>query len=164
MDDRMRVSDADRERVAARLRDHFAEGRLTSEELDERISAALSAKTVGDLRPIMADLPEPGQPPTAQGGSPDWTAQPGWTGRPRPAFRRGPRLMPLVLGALILWLLLSGAHLVFFGFFGLFKVILVIWLVMAVLGIFAARSRRRRARRRWQSGQRDHWHQHDWHP
>ncbi|HKA95790.1 MAG TPA: DUF1707 domain-containing protein, partial [Streptosporangiaceae bacterium] len=42
MDDRIRVSDADRDRVAARLRDHFAEGRLTQDELDERISAALA--------------------------------------------------------------------------------------------------------------------------
>src|SRR5262249_30930857 len=59
MDDRIRVSDADRDRVAARLRDHFAEGRLTQDELDERISAALAAKTFGDLRRVMADLPEP---------------------------------------------------------------------------------------------------------
>jgi len=34
MDDRIRVSDADRERVTARLREHFAEGRLSQEELD----------------------------------------------------------------------------------------------------------------------------------
>jgi len=47
MDDRMRVSDADRERVTVRLREHFAEGRLSSEELEERVSAALSAKTFG---------------------------------------------------------------------------------------------------------------------
>src|SRR5262249_59791123 len=53
-DDRIRISDADRERVVARLREHFAQGRLSSDELDERISAALTAKTVGDLRPIMA--------------------------------------------------------------------------------------------------------------
>ena len=53
----LRVSDADREHVTARLREHFAEGRLTREELDERITAALNAKTFGDLRRIMADLP-----------------------------------------------------------------------------------------------------------
>jgi DNA-binding PadR family transcriptional regulator len=56
-DDRIRVSDRDRERAAARLRDSFAEGRLTREELDERLTAALSARTVGDLRRITADLP-----------------------------------------------------------------------------------------------------------
>ena len=59
MDDRIRTSDADRERVTGRLRDHYAEGRLTHDELDERISAALNAKTFGDLRRVLADLPEP---------------------------------------------------------------------------------------------------------
>jgi DNA-binding PadR family transcriptional regulator len=57
VDDRIRVSDRDRERATDRLRDHFAEGRLTREELDERITAALKARTVGDLRRATADLP-----------------------------------------------------------------------------------------------------------
>jgi len=56
-DDRIRVSDRDRERAIARLRESFAEGRLTREELDDRITAALDAQTVGDLRLITADLP-----------------------------------------------------------------------------------------------------------
>jgi DNA-binding PadR family transcriptional regulator len=51
------VSDADRERAVASLGDHFAEGRLTRAELDERLTAALSARTAGDLRRLMADLP-----------------------------------------------------------------------------------------------------------
>ena len=59
MNDRMRISDSDRDRVAAQLRDYYAEGRLTAEELDERVTAALSAKTVGDLRRLMTDLPSP---------------------------------------------------------------------------------------------------------
>jgi DNA-binding PadR family transcriptional regulator len=56
-DDHIRVSDRDRERATARLRDSFAEGRLTREELDERITKALNARTAGDLRRITADLP-----------------------------------------------------------------------------------------------------------
>ena len=56
-EDRIRVSDCDREHVTARLRDSFAEGRLSRAELDERITAALNARTVGDLRRITADLP-----------------------------------------------------------------------------------------------------------
>jgi hypothetical protein len=59
MDDRIRVSDADRDHVAGGLRGHFAEGRLTREELDERISATLNAKTFGDLRRVTTDLPGP---------------------------------------------------------------------------------------------------------
>jgi DNA-binding PadR family transcriptional regulator len=55
--DQIWVSDADRERAAASLCDHFAEGRLSHEELDERLTMALSARTGGDLRRLMADLP-----------------------------------------------------------------------------------------------------------
>lgn len=56
-DDRIRASDADRESATVRLRDHYAEGRLTQEELSERVTAALTARTFGDLRRLMADLP-----------------------------------------------------------------------------------------------------------
>jgi DNA-binding PadR family transcriptional regulator len=56
-DDQIWPSDADRERVVAGLRDNFAEGRLTRAELDERLTVALSARTAGDLRRLMADLP-----------------------------------------------------------------------------------------------------------
>jgi Domain of unknown function (DUF1707) len=57
MDDNFRTSDPDRDRVAALLREHFAAGRLTRAELDERITATLNAKTSGDLRRVLADLP-----------------------------------------------------------------------------------------------------------
>ena len=53
----IRACDADRERVVASLRDHFAEGRLTRAELDERLTVALSARTAADLRRLVADLP-----------------------------------------------------------------------------------------------------------
>ena len=56
-DNRVRACDRDRERTTARLRDSFAEGRLTRAELDERITVALNARTVGDLRRVTADLP-----------------------------------------------------------------------------------------------------------
>ena len=55
----LRVSDADREQVAERLRDAAGEGRLTVEELDERVEAAYNARTGADLAPLTADLPEP---------------------------------------------------------------------------------------------------------
>jgi hypothetical protein len=149
MDDRMRVSDADRERVTARLREHFAEGRLTQEELDERITAALNAKTVGDLRRIMADLPEPETAGAQAGPGPAGGWGPPWGPGPVFRYRRGPRLLPLVLLLLFLAVILPGGGWVFFG---IFKVLLLLWLIACVAGIFAAARFRRRIRRRWQSG------------
>jgi Domain of unknown function (DUF1707) len=56
-DPRIRASDADRDRVAALLREHHAAGRLTAEEFNERMDAALDAKTLGELDELLADLP-----------------------------------------------------------------------------------------------------------
>jgi hypothetical protein len=53
----MRVGDAEREATAAELREHYASGRLTLDELNERIDKAFAAKTRGDLNALMTDLP-----------------------------------------------------------------------------------------------------------
>jgi len=53
----LRASDADRDGVTERLRKAATEGRLTTEELDERLSRALRAKTYGELDVLLADLP-----------------------------------------------------------------------------------------------------------
>ena len=53
---RMRVSDADRHRVAEVLREAAGEGRLDLDELDERLELTYGAKTYADLVPITADL------------------------------------------------------------------------------------------------------------
>jgi Domain of unknown function (DUF1707) len=55
----LRASDADRELIAERLRQATAEGRLFAEELEERLGAALSARTYGELDAVVADLPAP---------------------------------------------------------------------------------------------------------
>lgn len=55
--DSLRASDADRERVAERLRDALAEGRLDMEEFEERLEATYTARTYGELAPITRDLP-----------------------------------------------------------------------------------------------------------
>ena len=52
----MRISDADRQRVADVLRDAAGDGRLDLEELDERLEATWRAKTYADLVPITVDL------------------------------------------------------------------------------------------------------------
>ncbi|MFI1398334.1 DUF1707 domain-containing protein [Streptomyces sp. NPDC020681] len=53
----IRASDADRDRIADILRDALADGRLDAEEHSERIDAVYRAKTVGELEPIVQDLP-----------------------------------------------------------------------------------------------------------
>jgi DUF1707 SHOCT-like domain len=52
-----RASDADREHVAERLRHATGEGRLSAEELEERLGTLFSAKTYGELDALVADLP-----------------------------------------------------------------------------------------------------------
>lgn len=74
MDERFRLSDADRDRAAALLRDHFAAGRLTAGELDERLTVTLRATTFGDLRRVLADLPEPVPVPQQPSGLPSRAA------------------------------------------------------------------------------------------
>ncbi len=143
MDDRIRVSDADRDRVTARLREHFAQGRLTADELDERISAALNAKTFGDLRRITADLPEPAPVPPRAASRPQAA---GW-----PARRHRPRILPLILIALLVALAIPGSGWLVFGFL---KLLLVFWLVACIAGIIAAsRFHRRMSRGRTRPGQ-----------
>jgi len=137
IDDRMRTSDADRERVTARLRDHFAEGRLTREELDERVAAALNARTFGDLRTVMADLPEPAPVPRQARTLPRAAA-------PGPAFgRRGPRIVPLLALVLLGALLLPGGGWLFLAFA---QMALVLWLLAGAAAILAAARFRRRLR------------------
>jgi len=75
-DQHLRVSDAEREAVSGRLAEHFAAGRLDQAEFDDRVGRALSAKTRGDLRGLLADLSETGAPavpelPRSGGGTPE---------------------------------------------------------------------------------------------
>lgn len=143
MDDRIRVSDADRDRVTAQLRDHFAAGRITPSELDERISAALNAKTFGDLRRITADLPGPVPAPFHAAPRPQ-RAAPAWTVR-----RRHPPFPPVIVLVLLAALLIPGTGWLLFTFV---NAILVFWLLTFVGGALAfGRSHRR-------------WHQHGWQP
>jgi hypothetical protein len=153
MDDSIRVSDADRDHVTAQLRDHFAAGRITPGELDERLSAALNAKTFGDLRRIMADLPGPVPAPLGAAPSP-LRATPAW------AVRRRRPFPPLILVALVAALLIPGTGWLLAAFVNM---ILLFWLMTFVIGVFAlGRSQRRhhhggRQRPRYPSGRHYTW-------
>lgn len=98
-----RVSDADRERAAQRLRLAVDDGSLTLLEYDERLRDAYAARTVGDLAPLTADLPAPR------------TAAPTTVARVAPA---GPWRLWLVVSVVLVtvWALTSVAagHALFF--------------------------------------------------
>lgn len=81
-----RVGDAERHRAVDRLSAAFAEGRLTPEEFDERSTAALAARTQGDLDQLTADLPAVSSSPVAAPGG------------PLPAGRRGDGRLIAVFG------------------------------------------------------------------
>ncbi|MGF6883880.1 hypothetical protein ABIA39_007956 [Nocardia sp. GAS34] len=55
----IRIGTAEREDAMRRLSDHFAAGRLSVAEFDERSARVAAAMTRGDLTPVFADLPEP---------------------------------------------------------------------------------------------------------
>ncbi|WNO74371.1 DUF1707 domain-containing protein [Streptomyces sp. AM8-1-1] len=84
----MRASDAERERIAERLRDAVAEGRLDMEEFEERLDATYKARTHGELVPLVSDLPLTGAPTVAPvaAGSGRWADRIGGPATSKGAF------------------------------------------------------------------------------
>ncbi|MBF6164834.1 DUF1707 domain-containing protein [Streptomyces gardneri] len=71
--DHVRASDADREKIVDQLRHAMNEGRLTLPEFDERLQQVYSAKTYGELTPLLSDLPAQRESRPARGtGIPQW--------------------------------------------------------------------------------------------
>jgi len=109
----VRASDADRDRSAAALSEHYAAGRLTLEEYRERLDQAYAAKTLGDLDGLMTDLPgtDPGQLPSQRVGHPPLPER-GTQGTVQVPAGRHPIVSPFWLGvafgAFAAWLI-SGA-------------------------------------------------------
>jgi hypothetical protein len=60
--DNLRIGTAERESAVKMLSEHMSEGRLTLEEYEQRMAAALEARTRGELRVLFADLPGPYPP------------------------------------------------------------------------------------------------------
>jgi Domain of unknown function (DUF1707) len=78
-DPNLRAADADREHVAERLRTSHAEGRLELTEFQERLERCYRAKTIGELKELVRDLPQERQVeqrPRAVPGSWRWSRGP----------------------------------------------------------------------------------------
>jgi Domain of unknown function (DUF1707) len=95
-----RASDAERDRAADALRRHHAEGRLSTDELDERTGRAYAATTLGELDQLFADLPRL--------RSPERERQPKGHGLWAPAFA-----LPLI-ALLFAVAVATSAHALFF--------------------------------------------------
>ncbi len=130
----LRISDTERDAAVTALGEHYAAGRLTKDEYDERAATAYAARTASALRPLFGDLPAPhpfatppreaagartrGAGPGAWGGpGPGWSPRQTLSGPGRPPSDRGFRVpfLPLVLvlvGLAVLW---SAPWLVFLG-------------------------------------------------
>jgi hypothetical protein len=134
--EQLRVGDAERDEVTTALHDHFVQGRLTQDELDERVTATLSARTVGDLRKVTRDLPGPGSDrhPVAAGRGP-WEMGAAYWGRgalnaPWPRGRWGPPRRPF--GPLLLVALVVAA---FTGWWVIFPLLAFLWVTAAFTGL-----------------------------
>jgi hypothetical protein len=171
----VRVGDADRDAVAAQLREHYADGRLTLEELNERLDQAFAAKTKADLNTVMRDLPQGTRPAAGMPyGGTAWQGQAwpgpmapkpgqdygngGWGGSQRPCGR-GSVFTPL-LG--LVWFVLILGSVFLFGLGGGDRPLAIVLFLAAlalVKRLFGVGRRRRgggprgprgpRGRRRW---------------
>ncbi|HEX8631802.1 MAG TPA: DUF1707 domain-containing protein [Catenuloplanes sp.] len=67
----LRASDDDRQRIVAMLQRHTAAGRLTLDEFSDRVAAAYTARTLGELATVTGDLPpEPPEPAVTEPARP----------------------------------------------------------------------------------------------
>jgi uncharacterized membrane protein len=119
----IRIGDAERDRAIASLGDHFAAGRLTAEEFDQRTDQALQARFNADLEPLFVDLPRTAEP----------TVEPNSNRRPdlHLAWSAMLWLAPLiVIGAVVAAVVLSAPWLVW----------MFLW-VFLITGLFRRRRR-----------------------
>jgi hypothetical protein len=103
----LRIGDSEREAAVAALGDHYAAGRLTKEEYDERAARAWEAKTRSALWPLFSDLPHPQAQRPSRDASGSWSDSGSLPGgyAPRRGWRFG-GLLP-VLAVVFLVVLLT---------------------------------------------------------
>jgi hypothetical protein len=112
----VRVSDADRERVADLLRTHAAAGRLETAELEERLERTYAARYGSDLTAVLAELPPEPAP------------------RARPARPHAPTpLLPIAILALVALAAVTGSW-------------WLLWLIWPIVIVLGPRRHFRRAR------------------
>ena len=114
-DQDLRISDAEREQAAADLGEHYAQGRITTEEHRERLDQIWAARTRRELGPIFADLPGRSFPARAATTTRPAPRRPGWRRIPPPllalfvvlAVVAAVTHLPLILIGIGVWFLFS---------------------------------------------------------
>jgi hypothetical protein len=122
----LRIGDADREAAAATLREHYAQGRLTLEEFNQRLDAVFAATTEGQLRHITRDLPHVPAPPAALPVAPGAGRERSRRDYQSGAWRPRLGLFPVIIAALASWLLIVDLHLRMFPWPGKLAIFLAI--------------------------------------
>ena len=118
----LRVGDAERHDASAQLQAHFAAGRLTWEELDERLGQAWAARTQGELSVLFADLPAQQQTRSVQ--------QQAAVARAAPAARRMPHFHPI--------------YAIVFAVVAITGFVPEVWILFALVWVFLLGGGRRR--------------------
>ena len=117
-DQDLRISDTEREQAATDLGEHYAQGRLTTEEHRERLDQIWAARTRRELGPVFADLPGRAFPTRAPAAARPAPRRPGWRRIPTPLLALLVVLvavtavthLPLILLGIGAWFLLSRGH------------------------------------------------------
>jgi hypothetical protein len=123
----VRIGDADREAVATRLREHYAQGRLTLEEFNQRLDVAFAATTRSQLSALTRDLPPVATPsaPLPVGAADGRRERAGREHRPGSRARLG--FIPMIIAAVIAWLLIFDLQLRMFPWPGKLAIFLLIF-------------------------------------
>jgi hypothetical protein len=144
----VRVGDADREAVAAQLREHYADGRLTLEELNERLDQAFAAKTRDDLNTVLRDLPYVSRPGAPAGGAgytawPAATSTPGWDHSAGCGRARRPSALTALMGLVWVFVILGAVMLFGIGGDRPLAIVLIIAAIAFLRRLFGFGGRRR---------------------
>jgi Domain of unknown function (DUF1707) len=140
---RVRAGDDDRERIVEALRGHHEAGRIDQAEFTERMEAALAARWLDELPPLLVDLPAGSAPGSAGAGAPgfgpQWGAFPGGPQTPPSFVRAGVAAGWPLLVALAVFAIVGSVAAVAHGHFPF----PLLWLLF---GLFAVKPW---LRRRW---------------
>ena len=126
----LRIGDADREAAASSLREHYAQGRLTLEEFNQRLDAVFKATTQSQLNLISRDLPHaaaPSAPLPVTAASRERARQDYQSGCGAHGHRAPFGLFPVIIAAFAAWLVLFDLHLRAFPWPGKLAIFLAVF-------------------------------------